>query len=95
MSDSGKGQTGNILERSSGEGEFYPAELIYPPDVLEFMALSPSQRVDHSAKLWEMYLTYGGSFDDDFDSQSPFFDPQAQYSSPVNGRSGVRLIRRA
>lgn len=37
----------------------------------------------------------GGSLDPEPDSQSPFFDEDAPSSVPVDGRPGVRVIRRS
>ncbi len=81
--------------RDSLPNEAYldPASL-YPPDYLEWIALTPEQRLARSAELWDMYLFYGGSLDADLDPQSPFFDPEAQPSVTADGRPGVRLIRR-
>ncbi len=70
-----------------------PASL-YPPDVLEWISLTPAERLLRSAEMWDMYILYGGSFDPDPDPQSPFFDPEAPGPSPSDGRSGVRLVRR-
>ena len=71
------------------------AASIYPPDFLEWVALSPAQRVEQSAEMWDMYLLYGGSLEADIDPQSPFFDPQAPLTGTADGRSSVRLIRRS
>ena len=67
---------------------------VYPPDVIELIGLTPAQRLLRSAEMWDIYIAYGGSFDPDLDPQSPFFDRQAQSSSPPHGRTGLRLIRR-
>ena len=48
-----------------------------------------------SQGLWDFYLTLGGSLDPEPDSQSPFDTEYARRSAPVDGRSGVRVIRRS
>jgi hypothetical protein len=69
-------------------------ETIYPPDVLEWMALSPQERAARAGELWDIYLTYGGSLEPDIDPQSPFFDSEAPSSGASDGRAGVHLVRR-
>ncbi len=71
-----------------------PSDL-YPPDVVEWMDLSPAQRLFESAKLWDLYKLYGGSFEPDPDPQSPFFDPEAPNSRATDGGTGLRVIRRS
>ena len=82
------------MSPKNDDPNFFPAELIYPPDFLEFAALSPAERLARSAELWDMYLTYGGSLDPDIDPQSPFFVAEAQPSGPINGRTGLHIVRR-
>ena len=82
------------MTSKNADKKFFPAELIYPPDFLEFAALSPVERLARSADLWDMYLTYGGSLDPDIDPQSPFFAAEAQSSGVINGRPGMRILRR-
>lgn len=60
----------------------------------EWYRLKPAERWIESAKLWQVYLSLGGSLDPEPDTQSPFFDPATQSSRPVDGRPGVRVIRR-
>jgi hypothetical protein len=40
----------------------------------EWYRLTPSERWLESQKLWQIYLTLGGSLDPEPDTQSPFFD---------------------
>ena len=57
-------------------------------------ALTPLQRLEESSKLWETYLKLGGSLDPEPDSQSPFFDPAEWRASALDGRPGLRVVRR-
>jgi hypothetical protein len=61
----------------------------------EWYRLTPAERWRESEKLWQWYLSLGGSLDPEPDTQSPFFDPAAPSSRPVDGRPGVRAIRRS
>ncbi len=42
-------------------------------EVLDWYRMSPQERFDESQKLWEVFLAFGGSYDPEPDSQSPFF----------------------
>jgi hypothetical protein len=73
--------------------------MIRPEDLVgeewaEWYRLSPAERWLESEKLWEVFLTLGGSLDPEPDTQSPFFDPEAPGPRPFDGRSGVRIVRR-
>jgi hypothetical protein len=70
-------------------------EDIAGPEWAEWYSMTPQQRWDASALLWADYLALGGSLDPEPDTQSPFFDPDEQRSGPVDGRSGLRHIRRS
>lgn len=61
---------------------------------LEWYALTPLERWRESSRLWEFYLSVGGSLDPEPDSQSPFDALYASASVPADGRSGLRLVRR-
>jgi hypothetical protein len=61
----------------------------------EWYQLTPEQRWDESAKLWEAYLALGGSLDPEPDSQSPFFDADEWRTLFADGRTGVRVVRRS
>ena len=69
-------------------------ESIYPPDFVELIYLTPAERFERTAELWEWYLACGGSLEPDPDPQSPFFDREAFREDAPHGRTGVRLIRR-
>jgi len=70
------------------------AEQLVGEELAEWYSLTPQERWRESAKLWEIYLSLGGSLDPEPDTQSPFFDPDAPSSRALDGRSGLRLIRR-
>jgi hypothetical protein len=57
--------------------------------------LSPVERWRESEKLWTVYFHLGGSLDPQPDTQSPFFDPRTQSTRSVNGRPGMRILRRS
>src|SRR3990172_8087604 len=61
----------------------------------EWYRLSSAERWLQSEKLWEAFLILGGSVDPEPDTQSPFFDPRAPRPRPVDGRAGVRVVRRS
>ena len=60
------------------------AEQLVGEELAEWYSLTPMQRWRESAKLWEVYLSLGGSLDPEPDTQSPFFDPSAPSSRPVD-----------
>ena len=60
----------------------------------EWYRLTPVQRWQESAKLWQTYLAVGGSLDPEPDTQSPFFDARAPRPRLAHGRTSVRVLRR-
>lgn len=60
----------------------------------EWYALTPLERLEESSKLWRTYLELGGSLDPEPDTQSPFFDPAEWRAVALNGRPGLRVVRR-
>lgn len=60
----------------------------------EWARMTPAERYVESGKLWAVYLSLGGSFDPQPDSQSPFDFPELERAVPPDGRSGVRIVRR-
>ena len=60
------------------------AEQLVGEEQAEWYSLTPMERWQESAKLWEVYLSLGGSLDPEPDTQSPFFDPTAHSSRPVD-----------
>ncbi len=53
----------------------------------------PQQRWAESMKLWQAYLSLGGSLDPDPDPQSPFFDEQEWRELSAHGWPSLRAIR--
>lgn len=70
------------------------AEEIVGAEWAAWYALTPMERWHETAKLWETYLALGGSLDPEPDTQSPFCDDTAPCPRPVDGRSGLRTVRR-
>ena len=60
----------------------------------EWYRLTPLERWQESMKLWAHYLSIGGSLDPEPDTQSPFYDADVPCSRPVDGRTGLRVLRR-
>jgi len=60
----------------------------------EWARMSPVERYIESGKLWAVYLSLGGSFDPQPDSQSPFDYPELERALPPDGRAGVYFVRR-
>lgn len=71
-----------------------PEELV-GEEWAEWYRLTPLERWRESEKLWQTYLSLGGSLDPEPDTQSPFFDASAQSPRAADGRPGVRIIRRS
>src|SRR2546423_9942446 len=61
----------------------------------EWYQLTPLERWRESGKLWAEYLKMGGSLDPEPDTQSPFYDGSAPGPRPVDGRPGLRVLRRS
>ena len=61
---------------------------------LEWYNLTPRERWRETSRLWEYYLSVGGSLDPEPDSQSPFSAAYSRRSVPSHGRAGVRVVRR-
>ena len=60
---------------------------------LEWYKLSPQERWAYSQELWNTYLYLGCSLDPEPDTQSPFFDSSDPVTLPLDGRTGLRIIR--
>lgn len=41
-------------------------------EVLDWYTLSPAERFIESQKLWEVFILFGGNYDPEPDTQSPF-----------------------
>ena len=59
------------------------AEELVGGEWAEWYRLTPVQRWLESEKLWQTYLTLGGSLDPEPDTQSPFFDARAARPRPA------------
>ena len=71
-----------------------PEELV-GEEWAEWYMMTPQERWAESMKLWETYLSLGGSLDPEPDTQSPFFDRREASQEPADGRPGLRVIRRS
>ncbi|HQU92462.1 MAG TPA: hypothetical protein PLK77_09210 [Pyrinomonadaceae bacterium] len=60
------------------------AEELVGEEWAEWYRLTPMERFRESEKLWETYLSLGGSLDPEPDTQSPFFDRSAHEPSEAN-----------
>ena len=54
-----------------GSSEFIDEEM-------EWISLTPGQRILETTKLWQFYLALGGSLDPEPDPQSPFYFQKTQ-----------------
>ena len=61
----------------------------------EWIRLTPAERWRETEKLWAFYLEVGGSLDPEPDPQSPFHAVLEPGPAPVDGRPGVRVVRRS
>jgi hypothetical protein len=69
-------------------------DALFDEEWLDWYRMTPAERWSESLKLWSFYLQVGGSLDPEPDSQSPFDDAFTSRSVSLDGRAGVRLIRR-
>lgn len=60
----------------------------------EWFRLTPLERWRESMKLWTQYLAQGGSLDPEPDSQSPFDFSELRGPRPIDGGTGLRVLRR-
>jgi len=60
----------------------------------EWAAMTPQERWVESAKLWDFYLSMGGSLDPAPDSQSPFDFDELERAVPPLRRPGLHPVRR-
>jgi hypothetical protein len=71
------------------------AEELVGEEWAEWYRLTPLERWRESEKLWQIYLSLGGSLDPEPDTQSPFFDAEEWRALSFDGRPGMRVIRRS
>ena len=60
----------------------------------EWAAMTPQERWAESAKLWDFYLSMGGSLDPAPDSQSPFDFDELERAVPPLRRAGLHPLWR-
>jgi len=70
-------------------------EDLYEPEWVAWFRMTPQERWEESARLWHHFVAMGGSLDPEPDTQSPFYDPETSSRPPVDGRPGLRVIRRS
>ena len=71
------------------------AEDICEPEWAEWYRMTPQQRWEATERMWADYLALGGSLEPEPDMDSPFFDAETSRPMPLDGRPGVRVIRRS
>ena len=52
---------------------FYKENSTTDAEVLDWYGMSPAERFLESHKLWELFISLGGSYDPEPDTQSPFY----------------------
>lgn len=70
-------------------------EDVCEPEWAEWYRMTPPERWAASQRLLAQFLALGGSLEPEPDSQSPFYDAHAPRPMPLDGRPGVRVIRRS
>lgn len=71
------------------------AEELVGPEWAEWYGMTPRERWEESARLWQTYLALGGSLDPEPDYDSPFFDEDEWRALSADGRPGLRSVRRS
>jgi hypothetical protein len=69
-------------------------ESLYGEETAEWMRLSPQERWKEMTRLAGWFDALGGTSDPDPDPSSPFYDPSVRRLRPIDGRTGVRVVRR-
>ena len=69
------------------------AEDLVGDEWAEWYRLTPQERFRESSKLWDIFLSFGGSLDPEPDTQSPFYDLEYWRANAAHGRPGVRVVR--
>ena len=67
---------------------------LYGEETADWMRLTPQQRWPESVRLAAWFHALGGTSDPDPDTSSPFYDPDVRRPRPVDGGTGVRIVRR-
>ncbi|MFN2324880.1 MAG: hypothetical protein ABR551_03260 [Gemmatimonadales bacterium] len=68
---------------------------LYGEEAAAWMRLTPQQRWAESVRLAAWHHLLGGTSDPDPDPASPFYDPEERRARPVDGGTGVRVVRRS
>jgi hypothetical protein len=70
------------------------ATWIIDEEWMDWYKLTPAERWNETKKLWSFFLSVGGSYDSEPDSQSPFDTHFAQRTRIAHGRTSMRVVRR-
>jgi hypothetical protein len=70
-------------------------EAIYGEETAQWMRLTPRERWAEMQRLAAWYHVMGGTSDPDPDPSSPFYAPGTSRPRPVDGRTGLRVVRRS
>lgn len=70
-------------------------EMLVGGEWAEWYRLTPAERWAETEKLWQAYLEMGGMLDPEPDPQSPFFDAEEWREIALDGRPGLRAVRRS
>ncbi len=54
------------------EDPYYTENAMEEEEVLDWYKMSAAERFVESQKLWEVFILFGGDYDPEFDTQSPF-----------------------
>ena len=84
-----------LLIGRPAENKRVQPEDLWPEEWVAWFYLSPRERWDESSRLWHTFLILGGTLDPEPDTQSPFYDPQAQRPGASHGWPGLRVVRRS
>jgi hypothetical protein len=58
-------------------------------DFLEWVRLTPAERYRETIRLWDHYLSLGGTLDPESDSQSPFDFPELERAFSADRRPSL------
>ena len=83
-----------VMAREPGSETWHEAEELHGEEWAEWCRLTPEERWIESERLWATFLALGGSLDPEPDPQSPFDVAFSRGQQPLDGRAGVRVVRR-
>jgi hypothetical protein len=84
----------NVMAHEPKSVTWHEAEELYGEEWAEWYRLTPQERWLESERLWATFLALGGSLDPEPDPQSPFDVAFSRGQQPLDGRAGVRVVRR-